>query len=212
MCSPDADSHFSRLLRGVLILPMVLLAGCLLRGNKEASLPPPPKPVAVQPSAPVQPLSIPQTAVQLPSPQPVNPDAIPPVQAAQAPAPEKTEAPPVPRTPRRTTVAGPPKPGPEAEPDTPAAPVAQEQAPPIQPILTGEEQKRIQGAIEERKREIANKLGHGKGHLSRHDQSLADRIESFLAQCVQAEQRGDYAQADTLSERAVILARELQVE
>jgi hypothetical protein len=87
----------------------------------------------------------------------------------------------------------------------------QEQAP-IQPILSGEEQKRIRDAIEARKREISEKLGHAKAHLSSHDQSLLDRIKTFLAQCGEAEGRGDYSQADALSERALILARELQGE
>jgi hypothetical protein len=87
----------------------------------------------------------------------------------------------------------------------------QEQAP-IQPILSADEQKRIQGAIEARRREIDDKLGRVKGHSSSHDKSLVERINSFLAQCAQAEQRGDYSQADALSERALILARELQGE
>jgi hypothetical protein len=195
-----------------LILLIVPLVGCTLSAGKQAAVPPPPKPAAVQPPAPEPQLSIPQTAVTLPSPQPVNPDAIPSVQAAQAPAPEKPEAPPAPRASRRTA-AGPPKPEPEpeAEPEGPPTPAAQEQAP-IQPILRGDEQKRIEDAIDTRKREIADKLGRAKRHLSSHDKSLVERINSFLAQCDQAAKRGDYSQADALSERASILARELQVE
>lgn len=173
-------------------------------------MPPPPKPAAVQPPAPEQPLSIPQTAVTLPSPQPVNPDAIPSVQAAQAPAPEKPDPPPAPKVSRRTA-AGPPKAEPEPEPEAPPAPAVEEQAP-IQPILGADERKRIQAAIDARRQEIKERLGRAKGHLSSHDKSLVDRIQSFLAQCAQAEQRSDYSQADALSERAVILARELQGE
>ena len=86
-----------------------------------------------------------------------------------------------------------------------------EQAP-IQPILSGDEQKKIQGDIDARKREIDEKLGRAKRNLSSHDKSLMERINSFLAQCAQAEQRGDFAQAGALSERALILAQELQVE
>ena len=86
-----------------------------------------------------------------------------------------------------------------------------EQAP-IQPILTGEEQKKIQDAIDVRKREIDEKLNRAKGHPSSHDQPLVERIKSFLAQCAEAEKRGDFAQADALSERALILARELESE
>ena len=193
------------------LLLIVPLVGCTLGASKQAAVPPPPKPAAVQPPAPDPPLSIPQTAVTLPSPQLVNPDAIPEVQTAEeAPAPEKTEAPPAPRAPRRTA-AGPPKPEPEPETEAPPTPAVQEQAP-IQPILSGDEQKRIKGAIEARRGEIAEKLNRAKRRLSSHDQPLVDRINSFLAQCDQAEQRGDYSQADALSERALILARELQGE
>jgi hypothetical protein len=196
--------------RSLFILLILPLAGCTLGASKQAATPPPPKPAAVQPPAPDPPLSIPQTAVSLPSPQPVNPDAIPAVQAAQAPVPEKTEPAPVPRVTRRTA-AGPPKPEPEPETDAPATPAVQEQAP-IQPILSGEEQKKIRETIEGRKREISDKLSRVKARLSSHDQSLVDRIKTFLTQCGEAERRGDYSQADALSERAWILVRELQGE
>ena len=142
----------------------------------------------------------------------VNPDAIPKVQVAQeTPVPEKTEPPPAPRVARRSA-AGPPKqPEPEPEVEAPPTPAVQEQAP-IQPILSGDEQKKIQGIIDGRKREINDKLSRAKGHLSDHDQSQVDRIQSFLAQCAQAEQRGDYSQADALSLRAFVLAQGLQIE
>src|ERR1039458_9364816 len=78
-----------------------------------------------------------------------------------------TEAPPAPRVPRRAA----PKPEAtetETEAEAPPAPAVQEQAP-IQPILSADEQKRIQGAIEARRREIDDKLGRVKGHSSSHD-------------------------------------------
>jgi hypothetical protein len=159
---------------------------------------------------PDQPLSVPQTAVTLPGFQPVNPDAIPLV-TAQAPAPEKTDPPPTtPRPARRP--AGPPKPEADSEPDTPPAPVVVQEQAPIQPILKGEEQKRLQDLIDGRKREISERLNRANGHRSSHDQPLVERIQSFLTQCADAEKRADYAQADALSERALILAKELQGE
>jgi hypothetical protein len=195
-----------------LLLLIAPLVGCTLGASKQAAAPPPPKPAAVQPPAPDEPLSIPQTAVTLPAAQMVNPDAIPKVQVAQeTPVPEKTEPPPAPRVARRSA-AGPPKqPEPEPEVEAPPTPAVQEQAP-IQPILSGDEQKKIQGIIDGRKREINDKLSRAKGHLSDHDQSQVDRIQSFLAQCAQAEQRGDYSQADALSLRAFVLAQGLQIE
>jgi len=197
--------------RSLFILLIVPLAGCTLGASKQAATPPPPKPAAVQPPAPDPPLSIPQTAVTLPSPQPVNPDAIPVVQVAQTPAPEKAEAPPAPRVAHRPP-AGPPKQEQEAETEAPPpAPAVQELAP-IQPILKGDEQRKIQDTIESRRHEISEKLSRAKGRLSTHDQSLVERIKSFLVQCEEAEKRGDYSQADVLSERALILAGELQGE
>lgn len=213
MHSPLYESRSFAFVRGSLILLMVPLVGCVLGAKKQAAAPPPPKPAVVQPPAPEQPLSIPQTAVNLPSPQPLNPDALPEVPIAQQPpAPEKT-APPAVRTARHTPAA-PPKTEtePDPEPESPPATVVPEQAPPIQPILSGDELKRIQGDIESRKKEIKEKLSHVKGNLSKHDQDLLDRIQSFLAQCEEAAVRGDYTQANSLSERAYVLANELHPE
>jgi len=194
---------------GSLILLIVPLAGCLLHATKQAAAPTPPKPAVVQPPPPEPPLSIPQTAVVLPSPQEVNPDAIP-HEPAQAPPPEKTEAPPPARPVRRA--ATPQKPDTDPEPvEAPPTPAAPEQAP-IQPLLSGEELKGIQNNIETRKHEIADKLAHIGGHLTPHNQALVERIKSFMTQSDEAAKRGDYSQADSLSERALALARELQGE
>jgi hypothetical protein len=213
MSSPLHESRPLEFLRGFLILLIVPLAGCTLGASKQTALPPPPKPAAVQPPAPEAPLSIPQTAVTLPSPQPVNPDSIPKVQVAaqEPPAPEKPETPPPTRAARRAT---PPqtKPEPEAEPEPPATPAVQEAAPPIQPILSADDQIHIRAAIDARKKEIAETLRRANRRLSNHEKTLVERIRSFLAQCEEAEKRGDLSQADTWSERAAVLAKELQVE
>lgn len=187
------------------------MAGCTLRSKPAATVPPPPQPVAVQPPAPEPQFSIPQTTAQLPSPQPVNPAAIPAAPAEEQPAPEKA----VPRTTRRATPppVGAAKPDTEAAAPPPAAPPEQAAEPaPFQPILSAEEQARLRNAIEVRRREIDDRLARGRGRLSSHDKTLADRIESFLNLSAQAAQRGDYTQADALSERALILARELKIE
>lgn len=116
---------------------------------------------------------------------------------------------------RATTVASPPKTEADTESETPAALVQGppvEQSPPIQPILGAEEQNRIMREIEGRKKEISDKLGRLRARLSSHDQSLVDRIRSFVTQCDEAATRGDYTQADALSERALVLVRELQGE
>jgi len=194
---------------GVIVLAAAL-TGCTLGSAKQTATPPPPAPVVAK-NAPELQLSVPQTSVVLPSPQPVNPDAIPKIQAAESPAPEKPEtAAPAPRVPRRAAA---PKPEQDTEADTqPAAPVAAPppEQPPIQPILSPDEQKRIKTAIDGRRREIQEWLNKAK--KTSQNQSLTDRINSFLTQEAQAEQRGDFTQADALSERAMVLARELQVD
>lgn len=197
------------------LLMAVLLTGCSLRGRKQAAVPPPPKPAAQQP-APEPQLSIPQTSVNLPAAQSVNPGAIPPAPPVQQTTEEKADAAPDTKKPVRR--AGPPagatkpEPEPEQAPPPPAETVVVEQ-PPFQPILSSAEEKRLQDAIAERRRDIAGRLARAKGgRLSDHDQSLIDRINSFLRLSADAAERRDYTQADALCERAQILARELQVE
>ena len=199
--------HTMRVLRhGWTVLLIVPLLSCTLHQKKQAVVPPAPKPAVVTPPAPEpQPLSIPQTAVVLPSPQPVNPDAIPPVQAAPAPVADKPEPVPAEHAGRHHTATA-PKAEAEPEPETPA-PAATTEEPPFQPILSAEEQKNIAVKIDSNKREIDELLNKAKGHPT--DQSLVNRIHSFLTQVEEARRRGDYTQAGSLSERALILAREL---
>jgi len=211
MRPPLSESRLRAFLSGSVILLILPLAACNLGMSKQATPPPPAAPAAVQPPVPDPQLSVPQTAVVLPSPQPVNPDAIPAaVPVAEVPAPGKTEAPPVVHTTRRGAATQ-PKSDTDTEAEPPAAPVVQEQAP-IQPILSGDEQKKLQDNIEGRKHEIEERLARAGHHLSAHNRVLVERISSFLTQCTQAERRGEYSQADALSERALILAKELSGE
>src|SRR5450759_5943958 len=95
----------------------ILLAGCSLRGNPAKSAAPPaaPKPVVAPAPAPPPPaLSIPQTRVELPKPQAVDPAAL----ATEPRPPElpEPEPPPAaaPARPRRTSPAA-------SQPASPAA-------------------------------------------------------------------------------------------
>lgn len=207
---PPSHSCSFALIRGSIFVLMVPLVGCMLGGAKQASVPPPPKPAAAQPAAPEAPLSVPQTSVVLPSPQPVNEDAIPQALAAPAPVPEKVQAAAPPSRPKRRPVADAAKEA-EQEAEPPAAPVVEEK-PPFQPILSEDEQRQIKGVLETRRKEIRDLLGRAKAHPSSTNQALEDRIDSFVKQSDDAAQRGDYRQADALSERAWILAKELQVD
>ena len=191
------------------LILVALLTGCSLFPQKQTPVTPPP-PVAVKPPPPEPPLSIPQTTAQLPSPQPVNPDAIPPPPAPE-PAPEKEPAPAT-RPPRRPA----PKADAPSETDQPPAPTpSAETAPaesaPFQAILSPQEKARLKNSIEGRHREIEDRLKNVK-NPSEHDKTLIERINSFVNLSLQAAQREDFTQADALLERATILAKELGVE
>jgi hypothetical protein len=140
----------------------------------------------------------------LPPPQPVNLDAIP---AVAAPEPAETAAAPKPA--RRTGAAPPPQPKPEVA-GPPAQPAAEPERPPIQEIVPADERKRYQDSAGSQRREIRQLLEQTKGHRLTSDQSkVVKRINSFLAQSQDAENRGDMRQADALAERGLVLAREL---
>lgn len=188
---------------------LVCLSGCALRGKKAVPPPPPPKPAAPAAAAPAGPLSIPQTRVELPPPQPLDiraldtgpqePVAVEPPEAAPAPkAPRKPAPAPVPAT------TGP-------QPETPAPQPAVEERPRLQEIVSPEEKRRLTEEIAARKREINDVLGQVSHRaLSEEERSTVERIRSFVQLSDQAAGRGDMRQAEALSERALVLARELR--
>jgi len=158
------------------------LAGCASHAKAVAS--------STQPAA----LSVPQTQVTLPPPQPLNPDAlatedpVAPQAPAVTPAVTPTPAPPVRRPPRTPVVAAPSAPPPVERPA-------------IQAIIPAQEQKRLKDSADARKKEVRAALA------KIHDQDLAQRIQFFLSQSDQAELRGDMTQADVFAQRAQDLAR-----
>jgi hypothetical protein len=148
------------------------------------------KPLAASQPAP---LSIPQTQVALPPAQPLDPEALPAAQASGQPA----EAPAAPRPARRPATPA------AAQPAQPP-----EQRPAVQAILPAQERKRLRDSAQARKREVRTTLARIAGRsLSAGDRDLVKRIEFFLAQSDQAEQRGDMSQADAFAQRAQDLAR-----
>ncbi len=203
-------------MRGAIPCLMVALVGCTMHANRQVSLPPAPNIAAVK-QAPDPPLSIPQTSAALPSPQLIDPAAIPQEHPPQEPpAVEKAEAPAAPIAPKtngprtkQTDTTGTQVPPDTEEPAAPA-PVPSEQAP-FQPIMPLAQQNQLKNSILSRKREIASLLLKASDHPG-NDQTLVDHIKSFLKLADEAEQRGDFTQADNLSERALILAQELKVE
>ncbi len=187
---------------------MLLESACALIGKPKtiAAAPPAPqpKPVAAKPAAPPEPLSVPQTNVQLPPAQPIDPGALEPPKP-DTPAP----APPAARPPRRTP--------PATKPETPApaatAPVptpAETPVEPVQEVLSADERKRLLDSAHSRKADIHRLLTQIKSHRLNADGNRdVKRIQSLVSQSDTAEKRGDMRQADALAERALIIAQEL---
>jgi hypothetical protein len=154
------------------------------------------------------PLSIPQTDVHLPPPQPVTTEA-----AATAEPPEEPAATPEPpRTARRPRQPA-PKPAESSAPATPpaAVPAAPPEHPPIEEVTPAAEQKRFQDEAAARKREVHQIVDPiDTRRLNRQQRTTLGRIQSFLKQSDDAESRGEMRQASELAQRALILARELK--
>jgi hypothetical protein len=192
------------------VAAVILLAGCSLRGKpaKSAVVPAAPKPVATAPAPPPPaPLSIPQTRVELPKPQPVDPAAL----ATEPKPPEMPEPPPavVPARPRRTSPAA-------SQPASPAAATPAAATPPperetFQEIVSPAELKRLQDQAQARRREANQILDQlSRRQLTGAEQGVAATIRDFLALSEEAEKHNDPRQANALAERAQILAKELQ--
>ena len=190
----------------------ISLAGCVLRGSPKtaAAVPAAPKPVASAPPAPPPPpLSIPQTNVELPKPQPLDPEAL-----ITAPPPE-----PVPETStatRSTRRSNTPSQGTASNSPTrietpPVPPQPEPERPPIQEIVPAAEQKRLQDSVQSRKADINRILDQTKNRrLGKLQLGVVRTIRSFVDLADDAEKHGDFRQADALAERAQILAREFQ--
>lgn len=192
------------------ILCAVLLCGCALRGKPKPA-PAAPAPTTAASSAPApkaEPLSAPQTQVTLPPVQPLDPDAL-----ATAPPEQRPGQPTVQRQVRRTPPA--PQAKSEAAPVVPPPPVAAppaEQPPdrePIETLVPAELQRQLQAGAQAKRREARQALGQIQIR-TRREADLKRRIEFFLNQSDQAEQRGNMTDADAHARTALGLVRELQ--
>jgi hypothetical protein len=193
------------------VVAVILLAGCSLRGKpaKSVVVPAAPKPVAAtKPAAPPPVLSIPQTRVELPKPQPLDPAAL----VTEPRAPELPEPPPavVPARPRRTSPSA-------SQPASPAAAAPAASTPPpetretFQEIVSPAELKRLQDQALARRREATQILDQlRRRQLTSAEQGVGATIRNFLALSEEAEKHNDPRQANALAERAQILAKELQ--
>jgi hypothetical protein len=180
----------------------IVLAGCELRGKPKVAAPVAPKPVpapAPAPAPPPAPLSVPQTSVTLPKEQTLD-DAALATEPAISPEPVPAAAGPPQRQRNR----------PQATPSAPP-PVTAEPREAVQEIVSAADLKRLQEQAQARRGEANQILARVTGRsLSPKQQGVVASIRSFLALSDQAERYNDMRQADSLAERAQILAKELQ--
>jgi hypothetical protein len=141
--------------------------------------------------------------VQLPRPQPLDPDSLATAPSAAAPP---AAVPPPANKPAQTTrrpVATPPK------PETP--PPAETARPPIQEILRPDVQQQLRRSAQDHRSQALQLVAQAQRRsLSAAEQALVTRINQFVKSSSEAERNGELRSADDLAGRAHILAKELQ--
>jgi hypothetical protein len=194
-----------RRLKIILVAALAIqLAGCLLSGKPKVApaAPAPPQPVA--PAPPPEPLSVPQTHVDLPEPQAVDQKALATAPPVEPPPPVQQRPTPLPKQPRTTVPqTRPVEPTPEPPPET--------SRPPIQEILPADVQKQLQTSAQKHKADARALLAQARGRrLNANERTMVASITQFLTQSEQAEKTGDMRAADEFAEKAYLLAKELQ--
>ena len=188
-------------------------AGCAAKAARTPPLSAAPAPQpreAPSTAASDEPISVAQTNVILPKPQPIQAGAL------SAPPPEITH-PPEPSSP----AARPRIPVPKPEPRQQAtAPPAQVPTPPpaspavsrrrIRPVESPAERNRLLTEVASRQRQAQDLLGKARTRpLSDAEKGATERIQAFLDQTEAALKDQDLQQADALSSRALLLCQEL---
>jgi hypothetical protein len=202
----------------VTVLFAVSLCGCEMK-VKRAQTPAPPQPVPVkteppQEAASNEPLSIPQTQVRLPSPQPINPEAIatpPATLPAEAAGAHAAHRPGRSRPPAVPPLVAPVKPEPVETAETPPpAPAVEAPRPRIEPALPAEQRRQLNEEIASRQHKTEQMVAAITARkLSESEKRSVERIKSFLNLSHQALERGDTQQAGALADRASLLAQEM---
>ena len=186
------------------------LAGCALGGKPQtvaAAAPRPPKPA--DPAPPPERLSIPQTQVDLPAPQPLNPQAL----VTAQPATDTTSASQTRVQASSTTRSGggnnPRVISTPRGPETPPAAESEQPArTPIQEVLPADVQKQLRESVHKYQKETHNLLAGVKPHNANQTRAEMEIVQ-FVKQSEQAEAT-DLRLADQLAQRAYVLAKELQ--
>jgi hypothetical protein len=194
----------------------MVTAGCAAKAARTAPVAPSaprPQPAASTPVAD-EPISIAQTNVFLPQPQPIQAEALatPPPEAPPAPEPlnqtAKPRSPAAPRPEPRQQVGVQVVQGPAPPPVTP--PPSRPRIRPVEPPPA--ERSRMLNEIGARQRTVQDLLAKAKArNLSEAEKSAADRIQAFLEQTEAALKDQDLQQAEALSNRALLLCPELNL-
>lgn len=196
-------------------LSWAVWSGCSIRANqKAANTPPAPKPItpsAPEPIAPEgprvtqAPISTPQTSITLPSPQPLGNERLPPRETQTMSAPATPPAQPAP-----------PRVSRQASQPAVAPPSAQAKTPPrqrVRPLESAAERRRLQSGVTARQQKVRDLIAKIKGRqLSDAEKASLGRVEAFMEQADVALKNKDLQQAEALSNRALLLGRELEDE
>jgi hypothetical protein len=189
---------------GLLVL---LLSACEMK-VKQAKTPPAPQPTVARAAPPAtppsnEPLSIPQTQVRLPEPQPIVADAV----ATPPTPPEPAAAQQKPRKPRPRQATASSKPEPAETADTPPADLPPRR---MEPVLPEEQRRQRIEEISNRLHEVDQTLTRviARG-LSESQKHAVERIRNFATRAYQAKDQGDIKTASGLADRALLLAEEL---
>jgi len=201
----------SKILVGVLVFA---LSGCEMK-MRRVKTPPPPQPTAAKVEPPTEPavtepLSIPQTQVRLPRPQPIDPEALatPPVSLPSEPS--------APRPSHRAKKIPAPQP-PAAAPaktepaeNAEAPPAATETARPrIEPVLPAEQRRQLMEDVSSRLHQVDQILNRASARKLTDEKDTVESIHNFENLSRQALDRGDTQLASGLADRALALAQGL---
>jgi hypothetical protein len=194
---------FTRISLGIVAAVALSLAGCAARAKNASATP-----AALKPAAPVAPpppvaLSTPQTNIQLPKPQPIDDAAWETVPPATPDTAAKPPAAPPPRTIMRP---------PRTEPaPTPPVATAETVRPQFQEVISESDKKKLQDSVANRRREVDRILEQvqKRQRLTQPQKNTLGEIRGLMKLCDDYEKRNEWPQADTMAERAQILAKQL---
>jgi hypothetical protein len=197
------------------LLLCLCCSSCETGLQQKVAVPPAPQPIA-KPA----PVVVSQTVAQLPDPQPVPPDSIPPrppveyqppvkeaeVETESPPDPKSARQPPKTSRPARRTADTPPE---VAAPSTPATPIVEEPPAPERLSAAGEpslSKETVNATLAEVQQSLKELAARPKTSAN---VAAVTRIRSLVKLAEQSVAKNDLRQGDTLAHRALALAHDL---